>query len=110
MPTLSATSMHQGFPEGTRNNGLFNVGVYLRKAFPDTWENELMQYNMVHFDPPLPLAEVNILVRQLNRKDYQYKCSDAPINEFCDKDKCLTRKYGVGNVGQSASVKLTQIH
>tara|TARA_R100000734_G_scaffold18899_1_gene16977 strand:+ start:308 stop:1849 length:1542 start_codon:yes stop_codon:yes gene_type:complete len=95
---------NQGFPEGTRNNGLFNVGVYLRKAFPDTWENELMQYNMAHFDPPLPLAEVNILVRQLNRKDYQYKCSDAPINEFCDKDKCLTRKYGVGNVGQSASV------
>ena len=44
------------------------------------------------------------MVRQLNRKDYQYKCSDAPINEFCDKDKCLTRKYGVGNVGQSASV------
>ena len=94
----------QGFPEGTRNNGLFNIGVYLRKAYPDTWEDEMLQYNMRHFDPPLPLAEVNILVKQLNRKDYAYKCADAPINDHCDKAKCMTRKYGVGNVGQAASV------
>jgi len=94
----------QGFPEGTRNNGLFNIGVYLRKAFPDTWENELMQYNMEYFQPPLPLAEVNVLVKQLNRKDYAYKCSDAPINDHCDKEKCLTRRFGVGNVGQAATI------
>ena len=25
--------------EGGRNNGLFNIGVYLRKAFPDSWES-----------------------------------------------------------------------
>jgi hypothetical protein len=24
----------QGFPEGTRNNGLFNIGVFLKRAFP----------------------------------------------------------------------------
>ena len=94
----------QGFPEGTRNNGLFNIGVYLRKAHPDDWEDKLMQYNMAHFEPPMPLAEVNVLVKQLNRKDYTYKCSDAPINDHCDKEKCLTRRFGVGNVGQSATV------
>lgn len=94
----------QGFPEGTRNNGLFNIGVYLRKSHPDEWEDKLMQYNMNHFQPPLPLAEVNVLVKQLNRKDYAYKCSDAPINDHCDKDKCLTRRFGVGNVGQAATV------
>jgi hypothetical protein len=94
----------QGFPEGTRNNGLFNIGVYLRKAFPDTWEDELMKYNMNHFEPPLPLAEVNIIAKQLQRKDYAFKCSDAPINDHCDKEKCLTRKFGVGNVGQAASI------
>ena len=27
--------------EGGRNNGLFNIGVYLRKAFPDSWETEI---------------------------------------------------------------------
>ena len=25
--------------EGGRNNGLFNLGVYLRKAYPDSWES-----------------------------------------------------------------------
>jgi hypothetical protein len=94
----------QGFPEGTRNNGLFNIGVYLRKAHPDQWEDKLMEYNMNHFQPPLPLAEVNVLVKQLNRKDYAFKCNDAPINDHCDKDKCLTRRFGIGNVGQAATV------
>ena len=32
--------------EGGRNNGLFNIGVYLRKAFPDSWESEILNYNM----------------------------------------------------------------
>lgn len=89
----------QGFPEGTRNNGLFNCGVYLRKAFPDTYETELLSYNMKYMNPPLPLSEVNIIAKQLNRKDYVYKCNDAPIKDFCNKELCLTRKHGVGNGG-----------
>ena len=30
-----------GFPEGTRNNGLFDLGVFVRKKFQDTWERRL---------------------------------------------------------------------
>ena len=33
----------KGYPEGTRNNGLFNVGVFYRKAFPNDWENLLQK-------------------------------------------------------------------
>tara|TARA_A100001391_G_scaffold33113_3_gene17863 strand:- start:2879 stop:4417 length:1539 start_codon:yes stop_codon:yes gene_type:complete len=94
----------QGFPEGTRNNGLFNVGVYLRKSHPDTWEDEVAKYNHQYMNPPLPLAEVNIIVKQLNRKDYVYKCNDAPINDYCNKELCLTRKFGVGSAGNNAAV------
>ena len=65
--------------EGGRNNGLFNVGVFLRKAYPDSWENEILKYNMEYFEPPLPLNEVNIVAKQVQRKDYAYKCNDAPI-------------------------------
>ena len=90
--------------EGGRNNGLFNIGVYLRKAFPDSWENEILQYNMNYLDPPLPLAEVNIVAKQLDRKDYIYKCSDAPINAHCNKDLCRTRKFGVGAAVQGVTV------
>ena len=44
-PCLQAL-LRQGFPEGTRNNGLFNVGVYLRKASPDDWEKKILEYNL----------------------------------------------------------------
>jgi len=81
--------------EGGRNNGLFNVGVYLRKAFPDTWETEILNYNMQYLDPPLPLGEVNVVASQLHKKDYIYKCNDAPINAFCNKELCKTRKFGI---------------
>jgi len=82
--------------EGGRNNGLFNIGVYLRKAYPDSWEHEILKYNMEHLSPPLPLNEVNIVAKQLQRKDYAYKCSDAPINSCCNRTLCQTRKFGIG--------------
>jgi hypothetical protein len=82
--------------EGGRNNGLFNLGVYLRKAYPDTWESEILTYNLTFLDPPLPLNEVNIVVKQLGKKDYGYRCKDAPISSYCNADVCRTRRYGVG--------------
>jgi hypothetical protein len=90
--------------EGGRNNGLFNIGVYLRKAYPDSWEAEVLSYNMQYLVPPLPLNEVNLVVKQLHRKDYAYKCNDAPINSHCNKELCRTRKYGVGAAIQGASI------
>ena len=94
----------QKISEGGRNNGLFNVGVYLRKAFPDAWETEILRYNMEYFSPPLPLPEVNVVVKQLNRKSYAYKCSDAPINAHCNKQLCMTRKFGIGAAAAGATV------
>ena len=82
--------------EGGRNNGLFNLAVYLRKAYPDSWESEILNYNMQFLSPPLPLSEVNIVAKQAQRKDYAYKCGDAPINSYCNKDLCRTRKFGIG--------------
>ena len=40
-PPCLKTLLKQGFPEGTRNNGLFNVGVFLKKAVPEDWETEI---------------------------------------------------------------------
>lgn len=89
----------QGFPEGTRNNGLFNIGIYLKKANPVGWEDRLMEYNQKFVAPPLSLSELQIITKQLNKKDYKYKCKDAPINSFCNSGLCRTRKFGVGADG-----------
>ena len=90
--------------EGGRNNGLFNIAVYLRKAYPDSWETEILTYNMMYFEPPLPLSEVNIVANQAKRKDYAYKCNDSPINSHCNKELCRTRKHGVGSAVQGATI------
>ena len=93
-----------GIPEGARNNGLFNLGVYLRKANPDGWESEILEHNMKFIHPPLPLGEVNTVAKQLERKDYAYKCSDAPINSVCNRELCMTRKFGIDGVVEDANV------
>ena len=89
----------QGFPEGTRNNGLFNIGIYLKRAFSGNWEDKLLEYNQKYFGPPLGMSEISIISKQLNKKEYKYKCKDAPINSFCNSGLCRTRKFGVGADG-----------
>ena len=97
----------EGIGEGARNNGLFNLGVYLRKAYPETWDSEVLNYNMQFIKPPLPLGEVNTVAKQLERKDYTYKCKDAPINSYCNPELCRTRKFGID--GASAAAKIANL-
>lgn len=95
-PPCLKTLLKQGFPEGTRNNGLFNVGVYLKQASPDKWETEIEEYNRKFVIPPLPAQEVLTLISTLKKKEYNYKCNDEPIRSYCDVQKCRTCKFGVG--------------
>ena len=53
-PPCLQVLLKQGFPEGTRNNGLFNVGVYLKKSNPEKWDLEIEEYNRKYVHPPLP--------------------------------------------------------
>jgi hypothetical protein len=101
--------MTMGFPEGGRNNSLFNVGVYFRKKEPDEWQESLMKFNYEHLNSPLPSFEVNSLVKSVSKKDYAYTCKQAPICNFCEKSKCLTRKYGVGRTGGGQEIQIDAI-
>ena len=86
----------QGFPAGTRNNGLFNIGVYLKKFDPDNWEKLLEEHNQTFMKPPLDHREVANVVKALDKKGYMYKCKDQPIVSYCNVNLCKTRRYGVG--------------
>tara|TARA_B100000886_G_scaffold337095_1_gene297147 strand:+ start:2931 stop:4481 length:1551 start_codon:yes stop_codon:yes gene_type:complete len=87
----------EGFGEGARNNGLFNVGVYRKKSNPDNWEDMLVADNLNVMDPPLGNTEVQALIKSLNRKGYdKYRCKDQPICGVCNASKCATKMYGVG--------------
>jgi|TARA_R110002126_G_scaffold16551_2_gene66168 hypothetical protein len=90
-----------------RNNGLFNIGVYLRKVNPDTWKNKVEEYNIARYiNPPLKANDVISVINSIEKKNYDYKCNDKPICGFCQEKLCYTRKYGKEG---AAMPEITQI-
>ena len=65
------------FSEGTRNTGLYNLGVYARKAGDDNWQSMVRDFNCKLMDPPLPNDEVTETLKSLKKKTYSYQCSNA---------------------------------
>jgi hypothetical protein len=98
-----------GFPEGGRNNSLFNVGVYYRKKNPDDWQEDLMKFNYESVSSPLPSSEVNGLIKAVSKKDYAYTCKQTPICNYCEKSKCMRREYGIGGIGGGLTIEVDAI-
>jgi len=84
---------------GSRNNGLFALGVLAKKMEPDTWETLLERWNHAYISPPGSGEDVAMVARSLRRKEYSYKCSDQPLVSVCNMALCRTRKYGIGQSG-----------
>jgi hypothetical protein len=85
-----------GFPAGTRNNGLFNLGIYAKKFCPDDWRKLVETYNVKYMDPPLTPNEVLAVIKSLDKKDYSYTCKSQPIQSHCNLSKCRSCKHGIG--------------
>jgi hypothetical protein len=98
-----------GFPEGTRNVSLFNIGVYYRKKNPDDWQEDVMKHNYEHFDPPLSNSEASGVIKGVAKKEYVYTCKQAPICNYCERSKCLKRPYGVGGGFGGSSIEIDSI-
>lgn len=95
-PCLVMLEKMGGFPEGTRNDGMTAVAVYLKKRFPDDWKQRIDEYNQVM--AKLPSSEIQNIVKTHTRKDYPYRCSTAPINAYCQRRRCRAQPFGVGEV------------
>jgi hypothetical protein len=96
-PPCLQSMAKSGFGEGMRNNGMFAVGVYLKKRFPDDWQQQMALYNARFMKPPLAEGELKQITKALGRKDYGYTCDKAPCKQFCNKALCRTREHGVGS-------------
>jgi hypothetical protein len=92
-----------GFPEGSRNNALLNLGVYAKHVNPDTFASDVENFNRGYMQPPLDSSEVSNTLKSLMRKDYSYTCSKDPLTPYCNSIVCRTRKYGIGG-GTAASL------
>lgn len=85
-----------GYPEGTRNKGLYALAIFAKRKFGTQWSDVLERWNRDFMDPPLPSSEVVGIIRQVERKDYHYPCKDQPLLAHCNSALCRTRRYGVG--------------
>ena len=69
---------------------------------PSLAVSTLVEHNFKYVQPPLPNNEVQVLMKQIGKKDYRYKCKDAPLNSFCNSGLCRTRKHGIGSSAPDA--------
>ena len=96
-PPCLNTLAEEGFGEGSRNNSLFNIALYHKKANFDDWEKDVHASNEEYMDPPLSYKEVNDLINSIGKRGYdKYKCKDQPLCGVCKAAKCRTKKFGVG--------------
>ena len=95
-PCLTTIAM-QGFGEGSRNESMFQLGIYLRERFPKELEAKMDEYNTKYFSPPLPSREVQTIFKQVEDNKYFYRCELPVFKSVCEKIKCQTKKFGIGN-------------
>ena len=88
-----------GIPQGGQNNTLFHMGVYFKRAAPEDWKQRLEEANQKYCVPPYPSDKLSLTIKQLDKKDYQYKCKDQPMAAHCDAMACRAKKFGVGAGG-----------
>ena len=101
-PPCIKTLWIAGIPSGNRDKGLLSVSVYLKRKYPDDWEDKLRDFNKDHVNPPLPAKQVTKIVGSLGKKEYSYMCNDLPLSKHCNKDDCAKEEFGVGNQGPGA--------
>ncbi len=94
-----------GYPDGSRNMGLYNVAIYFKLAKPDTWADEVSKYNKEKMDPPMKDRDVKAVIRSLENRDYVYKCDDLPIQPHCKKAECKKQAFGIEVFRKQAKLK-----
>lgn len=84
-----------GVAQGHRNEALYAVSVYMRKAEPETYSAKAIEANGQIFAKPLNRAEALRTITSASRAEYGYRCNEEPCRSLCDRGTCLTRKFGI---------------
>jgi hypothetical protein len=96
-PPCIQKMIHTGVESGSRNEAMYNVVVYLKRARPETFFDDAMELNKSMFDRPLGNQEARKVIRSASRRDYQYKCGEEPCKSLCDRKVCVTREFGISS-------------
>jgi len=94
-PPCIQKMMGQGVAQGNRNEALYNIVVYLKKAWPEEYEARAVDANKAVFTKPLGRSEMSRTIASAAKPDYGYRCNEEPIRSLCDREACLKRKFGI---------------
>lgn len=94
-PPCIQSMMMEGVESGYRNQAMYSIVVYLRKAFPDDFRDKAFEINQRVFDKPLPYIELKRTVSSASRRDYRYKCGEEPCKPLCNRSLCVKRQFGI---------------
>lgn len=96
-PPCVQTIFENKLEEGNRNNALFQVGVFLKRAGldADEFNAKISDYNAAGFVKPLSPGEVRKVALSTFNKEYNYRCSEEPNASVCNREMCLKRKFGI---------------
>lgn len=84
-----------GVGKGHRNEAMYNMVIYLKQAFPETYVDRAFDMNARIFTEPMTHAEAKKVIASAGRRDYRYKCKEEPCKSLCRSFECVTRKYGI---------------
>lgn len=105
-PCMCQALSQGGFPEGTRNDSMFNVGIFARKKWPDEWQSKIEELNDLLCDPPIDEYEMKQLVKSLEKREtYEMRCNGP----FCNKKKCRTVAFGRGPLYSDVGVDIGSV-
>jgi len=94
-PPCIQSMIANGVGGGHRNEALYNMVVYLKKAYPETWKDKAFDLNARVFEIPLEHSEAKKTITSAGRREYRYKCKEEPCRSLCKSSICVQRKFGI---------------
>lgn len=80
-----------------RNTFFLSYGVYAKAKWEDSWESNILTTNQL-LDDPLPETELkSTVIKSLSKETYAYKCKSSPLCDFCAKEICKQRQFGISS-------------
>jgi hypothetical protein len=98
-PCLNTLWVKHSKEKGIRDTMIFNLGVYLKKKYPESWRDELVDLNK-KLKYPLEDKVMETKKRTLE-KDYSFQCLTPELRKFCQGSKCAKRTCGIDSDGLS---------
>lgn len=96
-PPCVSRFLADGVDAGVRNEAMYNIVVYMKRAFPENYRDRAYDANIKSFNPPLSYSEARRTIQSASRRDYKYKCDEEPCKSHCNRPVCLTKTFGVGS-------------